>query len=291
MTKPSRGLTALRNERAFIDLSGWRKVRVTGDDAAGWLQDLLTTDLDGLTPGSARRSLLLTPTGRIRALLHVARDDECFWLLQPSDQPEHVGLALGPYTLSADVLLADATPERALFAVPGAAAASVGHPGFSPSVLGEGVDVLPPAGKPAWRLGGALVKAGLEEADAEALESWRIARGVPRMGSDFDQDSLPSEAGLDDAIAYDKGCYLGQESVARVRNLGHPPRMLRHLRTEGSMRAGDPVFAGADPVGAVTSATLDGTGAVALVRVRWEATTLPLALADGRTLHPALTAD
>jgi len=283
-TDAADGLVALRQERAFLDLSSWRKVRVTGSDARAWLGDLLTADIAGLAVGAACRSLLLTPTGRIRADVHVARREDDLMLLQPADQPEHVGLALGSYVLSADVSLEDATNVLALFAVPGRAAAKIGVPGATaPSVVGPGIDVLTSAGDAAWRFVRSCIGAGLEEAGPDALERWRIERGIPRMGLDFDERSLPAEAGLEHAIDYGKGCFLGQEAVARVRNLGHPARVLRHLRVSGPARTADPVLADGAVVGEITSAA-DGPEPTVLARVRWEAATAPLVTREGSTL-------
>src|SRR6266576_5680937 len=119
-------LAALEEERAFLDRSSWRKVRVTGADAVTWLGDLLTADIVALEPGRGCRSLLLTPTGRIRADVQVARRDDDLVLLQAPEQTEHIGLALSTYVLSADVSLEDRTNDLALFTVPGRAASLVG---------------------------------------------------------------------------------------------------------------------------------------------------------------------
>jgi tRNA-modifying protein YgfZ len=285
LDQPDEQLTALREERAFADLSSWRKVRVSGSDAREWLDDLLTANVRSLTPGHAKRTLLLTPTGRVQADLHVIAQDDDVLLVQAADQPDHIGLLLHPFTLSSAVLLEDATADLALFAVPGAAASLVGHPGSVPSVLGSGIDVVVGAGKPSWRVIDALTQAGLVEAGPQAVEAWRIERGVARMGPDFDQASLPAEAELDAAIDYDKGCFLGQESIARVRARGHPPRVLRHVRAQGDVAAGAPVLSGSDVVGSITSATVDEIGrATALARVRWEVAERPLSLDGGRAL-------
>ena len=72
----------------------------------------------------------------------------------------------------------------------------------------------------------------------DAAEAWRIIHGIARMGPDFGQRSLPAEAGLEATIDTTKGCFLGQESVARIANLGHPPRVLRHVRVRGGIRSG-----------------------------------------------------
>jgi hypothetical protein len=274
-------------ERAFVDLSAWRKVRVAGTDAAAWLHDLLTADIAGLSPGQGCRSLLLSSTGHIRADVQVIRRDHDLVLAQDPIQPDHVGLLLHPYTLSSDVSLEDATADLALITVPGRAGHAVGIAGASsPSIFGAGVDALVPSGKPAWRLEAALVHADLAEADPASAETWRVLRGFPRMGRDFDQRSLPAEAGLEATIDRAKGCFLGQESVARVRNLGHPPTVLRHLRVEGAARPGDVLLRETVAVGAVTSvAEREGRGdAVVLARVRWDAREASLTLPDGRAL-------
>ena len=97
-----------------------------------------------------------------------------------------------------------------------------------PSVTGAGTDfILATDGQMASRASGT----GLVEVGPNDLETWRIRRGVARMMVDFGADALPAEAGLEDAIDFTKGCFLGQESVAKVRNLGHPPRVLLLLRS------------------------------------------------------------
>jgi folate-binding protein YgfZ len=206
-------------------------------------------------------------------------------LMQPPDQADDVGLALRSYILSSDVSVEDRSDELALFALPGTAASLLDvADATSPSAIGPGSDVLVPAGDAASAFARACVGAGLVEAGPDALEAWRILRGTPRMGSDFGEGSLPAEAGLDDLIDSDKGCFLGQESIARVRNLGHPPRVLRHLTASGSARPGDPVFASGSAAGEVTSATGNGE-VVVIARVSWDAAQAPLTFADGRTLN------
>lgn len=277
-------LAALHRGRGFADLSDRRKVRVFGTDAVGWLNDLLTADIAGLAPGGASRALLLSPTGRIRADVHVLRRVDDVVLVQPLDQPEHVGLLLGPYVLSSDVSLEDATGSFALFAVPGEGAVVVGLPGFVPSALGSGIDLLAAAGKPAWRVEDALVKADLVEVGPDAVEAWRILHGDPRMGVDFDANAFPAEARLDDTIDATKGCFLGQEAVARIRNLGHPPSVLRHVRAGAPLEAGTQVYADGELVGTVTSGAVDLHGGVGLVRVRWAAATTRLTDIEGRSI-------
>jgi folate-binding protein YgfZ len=257
---PSR-FQALENGRGALGLEGFRAVAVRGADAERFLQDLLTADLGRSEPGRATRSLLLGPTGRIRADLHVLRDAEGFLLLQSLDQPTSVASLLAPYVLSSDVRLEEVPPPP-LLAVPAA-----------------GPWRFVPADAP-----------GLVRVSAEDVESWRIRRGLARFPVDLDEDSLPAEAGLDDGEVIDrrKGCYLGQESVAKVRNLGHPTRVVLALRAESPVRPGEAVLARGEDVGVVTSAdALGGPGIAALARVRWEARDEDLATASGtRLLRP-----
>ena len=233
--------------------------------------------------------MLLSPTGHIRADFTVARDDDGWLLLQAPDQPDAVGALLAPYVLSADVTLTDIA-DHDLFAIPGAgtqreAGLDDDRAGtwLSPSVLGSGADVWIPRTRAA-ALRDALEAGGLRRAGAEDAEALRILRGSPRMGADFGPDALPAEVGLGSAIDLTKGCFLGQESVARVRNLGHPPWTLRHMRTAATLAAGDPVWDGDETAGVVTSAASDGAGTVAIVRVRWASAQAGLTGENGEAL-------
>ncbi|MGE5227369.1 MAG: YgfZ/GcvT domain-containing protein [Planctomycetaceae bacterium] len=273
-------LRAWGEGRAFADLSSWRKLVVEGADALSWLQDLLSADVASLTPGIAGPSLVLSPTGRVRAVLWVARDGDAVWLLQTPGQPESVGRILDPYILSADVRLIERTDDVDFLAVPRVAAGLLEGASMSPSWLGDATDVLVPAGDARATLTGA----GIAPLGEEAVEALRIVRGRPRMGVDVGPEHLAAEAGMDPAIAHDKGCFLGQESVAKVRNLGHPPSVLLHVRGDGPVRAREAVLDDDAEVGIVTSAAVVGGGSVAFVRVRWEARERPLASRGGTAL-------
>ncbi|HEX5948074.1 MAG TPA: hypothetical protein VFZ45_00765 [Actinomycetota bacterium] len=278
-------LVALRSGRAYADLSGWRKVLVSGEDARSWLNDLLSADLADLPDGSTRRSLLLSPTGRIRADVTVAATGRGLALFQDPIQPDAVDRLLAPYVLSSDVELIDATEELALVAVP--------EPGtppttdaemLRPSCLGPGTDLLAAADRlPEVRE--AVID--LTPVDPEALDAWRIERGVARFGVDLRDASLPHEAGLDHAVAYAKGCFLGQEAVARVRNLGHPPFVVLAVDGEGPVAVGQAITTDGEAVGSVTSAApVDGGRTAAIVRVRWAARDAALRTEGGGILRP-----
>jgi tRNA-modifying protein YgfZ len=281
-----RQIAALEAGRAFVDLSIWGKVRVRGRDAAGWLNDLLSAELGGLTTGSARGSLLLSPTGRVRAEISVVAQDHGFLLLQDPEQDAPIGRALEPYVLSSDVTVEEATDLVGLLAFPGTSPPE-GAPGerVTPSVLGPGVDLL--GADPGHGEARSAARAvGLREAGLQAVEAWRIRRGVPRVGVDLGPDALPHEAAMDHLIGYGKGCFLGQEAVAKVRNLGHPPFVLLAATASTRLSPGDRVRSAGSDVGVVTSAApRSGADWAAIVRVRWAVREAELETIDGVPLE------
>jgi tRNA-modifying protein YgfZ len=274
------GLTALREGRAIVDLSAWRKILVRGADAATWLNDILTAELSGLGPGEGRRTLLLSPTGRVRADLTVTTHRDGTLLVQDPIQGVSIRDALAPYVLSSDVGLEDVSNDLSLAAIP-EGASSGGEMNFRPSPLGHGVGVVTE--------GDSADVPGLIAATPDDFDAYRIEQGVPRVGVDLGEESLPHEAPLEGAIAQDKGCFLGQEAVARVRNLGHPPFVVAALRGPAEVDRGDPVVADGAEAGRITSATgLDGETA-ALARIRWAARGSALVSAGGQELRRATT--
>jgi folate-binding protein YgfZ len=282
---------ALDQGRALVDLSWWRKVLVTGSDAPGWLNDLLAADLSRMAPGDTHRSVLLSPTGRVRADVAVVRREAGHLLVQHPSQPHPIDALLSPYLLSSDVALEERTGDLAILALPGGtwtqAPLPEGWAASRPSCLGPGVDLIGPA--PAVEAARRTLERavpGLVEATNEAVEAWRIARAVARFPVDLTPESLPHETDLSEAVAYEKGCYLGQEAVARVRNLGHPPFILIPLRAGGTVSPGDAVFAAGQDTGLVTSATpLEGGGTALIARVRWAARKAALRTAVGEDLE------
>lgn len=278
-------VAALDEGRAFVERADLEVTLVSGRDVRTFLGDLVTADVDSLEPHAARPSLLLTPTGRIRAAFHLlGLSDGGFALAQGRDQPEPVGALLEPYVLSAEVSIG---PSRLrLFSIPGRdePPAWTGR-GWRPGLVGTGVDLL---------VGGTdegledvrrrLVAEGLELARPEALEVRRIRRGEPRFPVDLGPDALPAEAGWEDRIDLTKGCFLGQEAVAKVRNLGHPPHLVLALRSDGPIRPGEEVLVDAEPVGRVTSAASSPDGWAVLARVRYGASGRALLTASGRAL-------
>jgi folate-binding protein YgfZ len=281
-----RDVHVLQEGAAFHVHDDVRVVHVAGAAARSWLHDLVTADVASLESYRTRRTLLLTPTGRVRADLHLlAAEDGSFLLAQRADQPEGIVEMLGPYVLSSSVEL-EPTDWVVVSVVAPVVEDVPGTSSWRPSILQDGgFDLLEaPADVSAAR--DRLVAAGLTEVSAEAVEHLRILWGIPRFGRDFGPDSLPAEAALDSLIDAEKGCFLGQESVAKVRNLGHPPRVVRHLTCPGRVTVGTVVLAADAPVGEVTSAAHrpDHGVTVLLARVRWNAAAAALVVEDGTPL-------
>lgn len=279
------GAAELASGFAFVDLSSWRAIAVSGSDAFTWLNDLVSADLDEPTPGRARRSLLLGPTGGILASFTVAVPGGRVVLIQDPREPRPIDGLLAPYVLSSDVTIEDRSGRFAIFAFPGRAEPP-NLPGTTvsvPSAIGRGSDVVALA-EDHDRLASAFAKA-FAAADDEAAEVWRIEAGIARVGVDSVDGDLPQESGLENAVSFEKGCFLGQEAVAKVRNLGHPRRVLLAVESPGELRAGDEVVSDGERVGSVTSAARFGDRWVALARVGWEHRDAALAAPGGAELR------
>jgi folate-binding protein YgfZ len=225
-----------RRPRAFV--------RVQGPDAASFLQRMLSNDV---LAGESCEALLLTPKGRVIAPLLVwRRGEDDFLLLTEPELGETVRVHLTRMRLAARCAI---EPEE--------------H--ASTIVLGEGEGGIPVGdfGVPAVEVLDAELEPTLDD---DELERLRISAGTPRWGSEIDDRILPAEAGLDArAVSFDKGCYPGQEPIARLRYRGHVNRRLRVLEVEGA-DPGAEVVHDARVVGRVTSAA---TG-LALAYVRAE---------------------
>jgi len=227
-------------------------VWVEGPDAAGFLHGLLSNDIAGLAPGSARAALMLDAKGHVRADLRVRSDgDGAFTLLVRPELADDVAATLERYHFSEDLEILG--PETAqLITVTGGVA------------IPEGVAQITVAGALPGSVelvvddaGAAIAALALEEAPAEALELARIAAGVPLVGVDTGPTTLVQEAGLETgAVSFDKGCYLGQETVARIAFRGHVNRRLRGLALGEPAAPGAAITRGGREVGRLTSASV-----------------------------------
>lgn len=308
--EPLREQRLLVQGTAAVDLSNRGVVSVAGPDRLSWLTDLSTQVLTSLAPGESALALILSPHGHVEHELHVVDDGETTWLIVAPETAGDVVTYLQSMQFLLRVEVADRTPDYAVVWEPEAAAdpdrpswlvpadfAGSGH-------VDAGTDRGGDAGKyvaerPATLVGREVIvpRDELElrlaqhpdRAGTWALEALRIAAAVPRVGADTDHRTLPHEVGwIGPAVHLAKGCYRGQEAVARVHNLGHPPRRLLLLHLDGSEERlpahGDSVLADGRQVGWVGSAAWHhelGPVATAVVKRSTDPTVPLVVVAEG----------
>ena len=259
----------LAEGKGFVDLSSWRAIAVSGADAIPWLNDLVSVPVDDVAPGRGRRALLLSPLGGVLASFTVAVPGSIV-LLQDPDEPRSIGDLLAPYVLSSDVQLQDRTSDFAIFSFPGRSEApgAAGSVSSAPSALGTGVDQIALAADHE-RLEASLARSYMK-ATAADVHDWRVAAAITKIGVDTADGDLPQECGLSEAVSFDKGCFMGQEAVAKTRNLGRPRRSLMPLEADEALTAGEVVRADADDgeAGIITSAGRFDGRHLALARIR-----------------------
>ncbi len=281
---------ALREEAGFLERTGRAHLDVTGPDAAEYLQGQITNEIEALQPGSGCYAALLDRKGRMQGDMRVLRlDGGTIWLdLEPEALPA-VLRHLSMYKVGRDVEVTDRSPDRALLSVigPGAArltgAPPLGAEGAHAEVEIAGVSCravatdlgldLLCAAADAEALREGLVRAGVAEVAEEAAEIVRVESGRPRFGREMTNETIPQEAGINErAVSFEKGCYIGQETVARLHYKGKPNRHLRGLRSEAPLAVGDEIRVGDKVVGRVgTTVISPALGPVALAIVRREA--------------------
>jgi folate-binding protein YgfZ len=288
----SPGYAALTQGCALIDRSERGKLALSGADAAAFLNGQVSNDVEALQPGEGCYATFLTPKGKMLGDLRV--------LATPGElllDTERVSLQalfdlIRRGTIGWAAELHKRTLETALLSLAGprarelAGAAEAGLPeaehAHREARLGgaavrlvstaDGVDVLCATGDGS-AVSQALVDAGATVVDEAAAEIARIEAGRPRYGIDLDDTTIPQEAGLNDrAVSFTKGCYVGQETVARLHWRGKPNRHLRGLRLSSAVATGTPLRLGEKDVGRVGSAGLSPVhGPIALALVRREA--------------------
>ena len=235
----------------FVDLSHHDVVRVSGPDRLQWLHDLTTQYFLDLPQKTWTQALILSPQGHVEHAFAGVDDGESFTAATEPGAAAALVEFLDRMRFMSRVEVADVTAEVALTYRP-----SAGHELIPREKLTTYAEAAGPA-------------CGLW-----AYEALRIARGEPRLGLDTDHRSIPNELGwIDSAVHMDKGCYRGQETVARVHNLGRPPRRLTLLHLDGSENrlpeVGTDLTHGEKVVGFVgTSARHHELGPIALAIVK-----------------------
>jgi tRNA-modifying protein YgfZ len=257
-------LAAARSGGAVYEHSDLAFVRVAGRDAARLLQNVVTSDVEGLAVGDGQYGLALTPKGKPIADAWIVREDEDSYVCA-CEPLAHEDLAamLRRYRLASRVDIAVVTGERALLERPLATPGDGWHAG----PLGALLLASRETARTAWD---AALAEGAVPIGTETRETLRIERGVPRFGVDFDGSSLPAEAGVvERAVSFTKGCYIGQEPVVRLAHRGHANRELRKLHLEELPALPATLLDGEREVGRLTSvAGVPEGGAAALGYVR-----------------------
>lgn len=234
----------LATGEATVDLSHYEVVTVSGPDRLLWLNSLASQELLGLQPGQTKESLILDPHGHIEQQFFITDDGQTSWLLTEPGRAAALMEWLQKMRFRMDVDIAEVTDDWAVVATVGSAPESTltwsdPWPDIQPGAVGYGP--TPHPGEGLNLVYGLIPRSQLSKrldtswAGVDALEALCIRAGRPRVSADVDDKTLPHELDwIRTAIHLDKGCYRGQETVAKVHNLGHPPRRLVLLHLDGS---------------------------------------------------------
>lgn len=221
---------ALADGAGFVDLSHRGVVTVTGPERLSWLHLLLTQHVSELAPGHATEALILSANGHIEHALYLVDDGGTTWLhTEPGTQEALIGY-LESMKFFYRVEVADRTGEIAVVHLPAGSIAKTPADAAAVRETAHGRDLFLPRAA----LEGFATAIG-SPAGVLALEALRVEAHRPRLGLETDHRTIPHELGwIGTAVHLQKGCYRGQETVARVHNLGKPPRRLVFLHLDGS---------------------------------------------------------
>lgn len=291
----------LREECGALDRSARGKLLVEGAEAAEYLQGQLTNDVEALALGEGQYAALLDRKGHMQAdmrllnlsgvpLRDIVRETNtgAFWIDTEPEAIEAARRHLEMYKIGREVEVADVSATGAIISLVGPRSAELaGSPPLSEhdseQVTVEGIDCLAvgtafgidliTAAEDRERLLAALAGAGAPEVGPEAVEILRLETGTPRFGSEMDTATMPAEAGIvERAVSFSKGCYIGQETVARLHYKGKPNRHLRGLRLSAPADPGAGLWLGEKEVGKLGgSGVSPAHGPIALAIVRREA--------------------
>ena len=219
--EPVKEQRALEAGTAWADLSHLNIVAVTGEDRLKWLHDLTTQFVSDLQPGVWMPSMILDAQGHVEFQFNLVDDGSTTYLVLDPGYVEKLVEYLTKMKFMLRVDVRDASAEFVVLRAPGAADAIGGPFALVPRAEVEEMKQT---------FGGVATQVGTWALDAE-----RVAKGRPRIGFETDHKSIPNELGvLNTAVHMKKGCYRGQETVAKIYNLGNPPRRLVMLHLDGS---------------------------------------------------------
>jgi folate-binding protein YgfZ len=295
---PAEQYRAVRESAGLIDRSSVGKAEVEGRDRASFLQGMLSNDVKGLARGQGCPAAFLDAHGKVMALLHVYALADRLLLELPPGLTQKTLLLLDKYLISEKASFEAMDEAYAVLSVQGP-----GAPALLGGLAGQALDLAPHAHVEATLAGlaarvaqrsefGSLpgffiwtapesaesirsaITAAATPVDHDVAEVLRVEAGVPAYGQDVDESVILPETGLESLVSYTKGCYIGQEVVARVKYRGHVNRALAGLRLEGDRvpAPGAAVTAAERAIGRVTSAvwSIGMGGPIALGYVRRE---------------------
>lgn len=275
---------AVRKNVGIADLSSRGKLRLSGKEHLKFLQGMLTNDVMKLAPGKGMYAAILTVKGRMVADMHVYREEDAVFLDLETGLNTKVGDLLKKFRLSYKADIEDLTGQLGLLSVHGPKSGNLLKSllGKDISTMAEydhfraeaggtrimavkinrtgeqGYDLYVPPNRLGYIWDMLIEKGGEYEIKAvgsRVLRILRVEAGIPVYGIDMDEDTIPIEAGLWDALNFEKGCYVGQEVVARIKWRGHVNRHLMGFVMEGDDLPvrGDGIFHGEKKIGSVTS--------------------------------------
>ncbi len=262
----------LRNGAGIRDAGHFGKIRITGRDRHRFLNGMLTNDIKNLEPGSGVPALFLDVKGHIQADMKVYAFEDHFLIVLQHCLVQKLMTGLDRYLMSEDVRMQDAGAEFGLFQVLG--------PQVESFLAGKGIQQLPRdlyahntiliAGREASLIrlpSGCAMLCSLESVisildvldgpmiGAKAFEVFRIESGLPLMRRDMDETNFPQECRLETTLNFHKGCYLGQETIARIDSQGHVNRHLTGIESDELLPPGEKLFKDGKETGRITSST------------------------------------
>lgn len=291
---------------AVVDLSDRAVLTITGEDRLTWLDSLTSQSIARLAPGESAETLQLDPNGHVEYDIRLVDDGASTWLLLESAYADGLHSWLDRMRFMLRVEVADVTESFATIGTLGTPPVVAASPNGVPLVWHDPWNAVVRGGhqyslasshpSSDWTYSEILVprasldtSAELPVAGALALEALRIAAWRPRFATEADERTIPHELDwIRSAVHLSKGCYRGQETIAKVHNLGHPPRRLVMLHLDGSEGVlpphGSSVFAGDTVVGQVTSSAIHyelGPIALAVIKRSVDPTTELVVRHDG----------
>lgn len=276
---------ALTEAAGVLDLSARSRLCLLGDDAAGFLHGQVTNDVAGLAPFTGCYAALVDAKGKMQSDLFAYRLAEEILIDFELGYAEAVQSRLEKFIITEDVEIADAAPHFGLLSIQGPQApeamAAAGMPApdvelaiettadeiyviNNPRLGTSGFDLFVPTEVVDETI--KLVSKNAPLCPETAFDKARVLATIPRFGVDLTEENLPPEGGLEPrAISYSKGCYIGQEVIARIRTYGQVRQTLRGLRIGAAVDEGDAVFSGEKKVGKISSVVTEPDFALGMI--------------------------